>query len=194
MNFLGHIYFSNNDPQLMCANLFGDYVKGKNYSHFPKKIQEGIKLHRTIDDYIDTHPIVLDLLHELYEPLPKIAGIAVDLYFDHLLAKNWSSFHDINLYDFVQDFYSIKIENGDYYSEEFYFMLGKMKEFNWLYEYRKHSGLTKACTGLSRRISFENALAKAPDVFLEKEQSIELAFNKFMSEATPYFNSYFKNN
>ncbi|MEJ6599444.1 MAG: ACP phosphodiesterase [Crocinitomicaceae bacterium] len=194
MNFLGHLFFSNNDPQLMHANLLGDSVKGKDYSHLPQKIQDGVKLHRTIDNYIDTHPVVLELLRELYKPLPKISGVAVDLYFDHLLARNWSSFHEKSLKEFVKDFYAIEFKTPEQYSYRFDFMIGKMKEFDWLYEYRNHSGLTQACLGLSRRISFENVLAKAPEIFLECEESIELAFNRFMSDAIPFFESYFKEN
>ena len=178
----------------MYANLMGDYVKWKDYTHLPLKMQQGVKLHRTIDNFIDTHPIVKDLLHELYEPLPKISGIAVDLYFDHLLAKNWSSFHQQGLNEFTQDFYAVKRDNLEFYSTNFNFMLDKMKELNWLYEYKNHSGLTQACSGLSRRISFDNKLAEAPRVFLDKEESITLAFNNFMSEAIPYFEKYFRGN
>lgn len=194
MNFLGHLYFSNNDPQLMYSNLLGDYIKGKDYSNLPQHLQDGVKLHRTIDNFIDTHPVVKELLHELYEPLPKISGIAVDLFFDHLLARNWDSFHNVNLKDFVQNFYAVEIVDSEYYPAEFKFMISKMKEFDWLYEYRNHSGLVYACSGLSKRISFENRLAFAPDVFLEKEKSIELAFNNFMADAIPYFENYFKEN
>jgi len=71
----------------MNANLYGDFVKGRDYSKYPLIIQGGITLHREIDDFIDHHPLVLELLHELYAPLPKVAGIAIDLYFDHLLTS-----------------------------------------------------------------------------------------------------------
>lgn len=37
----------------MIANLFGDFVKGKDYSYLPKIVQEGVFLHREIDDFID---------------------------------------------------------------------------------------------------------------------------------------------
>ena len=178
----------------MYTNLLGDYIKGSDYSKYSEKTQEGIKLHRTIDNYIDTHPIVKNLLHELYEPLPKISGIAVDLYFDHLLARNWNQYHDASLFDFVQKFYAIKPEHSEDHTAHFNFMIDKMKEMDWLYAYRKHEGLVYACTGLSKRISFENALAKAPEIFLEKEASIELAFKQFMQEAIPHFKDYFKNN
>ena len=73
-------------------------------------------------------------------------------------------------------------------------MMDKMKELDWLYNYRTHEGLTYACTGLSQRISFENSLAKAPQVYLEKEERITDAFKNFMAEAIPYFESYFKKN
>jgi acyl carrier protein phosphodiesterase len=194
MNFLGHLYFSNGDVQLMHANLLGDFIKGKDLSRFPEIIRRGVKLHRTIDNYIDTHPLVKELLHELHEPLPKISGIAVDLYFDHLLAKNWSAYHSQDLYQFVQDFYHSTSEHAEHQSVEYNFMISKMKELDWLYNYRTHEGLTYACKGLSRRISFENSLGLAPDVYLEKEEVITLAFNKFMAEAIPYFEDYFKNN
>lgn len=88
MNFLGHLYFSENDTELMLNNLYGDYVKGKNLDAYPLEIQRGILLHRAIDNFIDTNPGVKELFHHLYPSLPKIAGIAVDLYFDHILAKN----------------------------------------------------------------------------------------------------------
>ena len=96
--------------------------------------------------------------------------------------------------EFVDDFYAIKFETPKQYSYRFDFMINKMKEFDWLYEYRNHSGLTQACSGLSRRISFKNALVNAPEIFLEREESIELAFNKFMSDAIPFFERYFKKN
>src|SRR5690554_7679267 len=69
----------------MLANLFGDFVKGKDYTYLPQIIQDGVGLHRQIDDFVDRHPLVSELRLKLYKELPKIAGIAIDLFFDHLL-------------------------------------------------------------------------------------------------------------
>ena len=95
MNFLGHLYFSNNDPELMYANLFGDSVKGKKYLDYPEEIQKGILLHRKIDDFIDRHNAVIELKRELYNELPKISSVAIDLFFDHLLAQKWNDYHSM---------------------------------------------------------------------------------------------------
>src|SRR5690606_11317562 len=105
MNFLGHLYFSNNDTELMLYNLYGDFVKGSHLEVFPPKVERGIRLHREIDSYIDSHPIVHQLTHELHEFLPKVSGIAIDLFFDHLLAKNWLNFHSKPLDVFLDEFY-----------------------------------------------------------------------------------------
>jgi len=194
MNFLGHLYFSNNDLELMHANLLGDSIKGSNLSKFQEIIQRGVRLHRATDNYIDTHPAVKELLSKLHEPLPKVSGIAVDLYFDHLLAKNWSSFHGVHLSQFVEAFYTATPKHHSFESKQYKFMIAKMKDMNWLYNYRTHEGLTYACSGLSKRISFDNLLHKAPDVYLENEALITDTFHRFMAEAISYFEDYFLRN
>lgn len=192
MNFLGHLYFSDNNLDLMYANLFGDFVKGKNYGHYSKTIQNGIKLHRTIDNYIDNHPAVTKLRRKLYTPLPKISGIAIDLYFDHVLAANWDEFHNQPLDSFLDNFHQKTIRKEDYNNPMFLFLIDKMKKGRWLYHYKSAQGLDNACFGLSKRISFPNVLDEAPEIFKEFEAEIHFAFNSFMSEAIPYFESYYK--
>jgi acyl carrier protein phosphodiesterase len=178
----------------MHANLLGDSIKGSNLSKFPEIIQRGVRLHRATDNYIDTHPSVKELLSKLHEPLPKVSGIAVDLYFDHLLAKNWSRFHGVHLSQFVEAFYTATPKHHSFESKQYKFMIAKMKEMNWLYNYRTHEGLTYACSGLSKRISFDNLLHKAPDVYLENEALITDTFHRFMAEAISYFEDYFLRN
>lgn len=192
MNFLGHLYFSNNDVQLQYANLFGDFVKGTDFSNFPIKIQEGIHLHRTIDNYIDHHPVVLELLHKLYPELPKIAGIAVDLYFDHLLALKWENYHDLPLRTFVNHFYNAEIENREHYTTPFLITIERMKQYDWLFQYRTVEGLERVCNGLSHRISFDNALINGVEVFQKHEEAITAAFYIYMNDATVFFKNYFE--
>ena len=190
MNFLGHLYFSNNDLDLMYANLFGDFVKGKDLSMYKKNVQQGIILHREIDHYIDHHPIVLELLHELYPQLPKIAGIAVDLYFDHVLAKEWYNYSNVTLTDFISTFENHTINENDFPSEPFQYMLFRMKKGQWLSYYNQLDGLDKACRGVSQRISFPNVLFNGKDVFVKNETIITQAFHEFMEEAKIHFNQF----
>ena len=192
MNFLGHLFFSANDPQLMHANLYGDFVKGRDLSKYPLLIEKGIRLHREIDHYVDHHPVVLELIHELYVPLPKIAGIAIDLYFDHILAKTWNDYHDNPLIDFIETFYNTAPINKEDYSAEYLFVFEKMGERNWLEQYQYMHGLTKACEGVSRRISFPNKLEEAPIVYQQFSKKIEKTFITFMEDAIPHHDTFLR--
>lgn len=196
MNYLGHLYFSEEKEDLMVANLFGDFVKGKDYSHLPELIQEGVLLHRQIDDFIDHHPLVTELRLHLFSELPKIAGIAIDLYFDHLLAKNWHKYHTrslesfIDLFlDYIKDPSHLAFDNPKFkYPFQFQRLLSNINKYNLLLKNLQIEGLRTASEHLSRRISFENNLNMAADVFLNNEQRIEKTFHLFMNDAVMRFN------
>ena len=171
----------------MLANLFGDFVKGSKFNHFSVKIQEGIILHRKIDSFIDQHKDVLELKLLLYQDLPKVAGVAVDLFFDHLLAKSWD-FHHIQEYEtFLNDFYihDSAIEND--FTQDFKQFITLFRERKWLNHYPTSFGLEKSCEGVSRRISFTNKLAEAPEIFYKRENEIEAVFQKYMLDAKTHF-------
>lgn len=188
MNYLGHLYFSDNDHTLMLANLFGDFVKGKDLSAFHPEIQNGITLHRSIDNYIDSHPEVLRLLKILYPHLPKVSGIAVDLYFDHLLAKNWEQHHHQKLTDYLDHFYASIDSNIMGYTDEFQRMVEQLVRVNWISYYPRIDGLDKALNGVSSKISFPNELKNGLAVFLAHEREIVSVFEIFMEDARQYFN------
>ncbi len=200
MNYLGHLFFSNGDHQLMMANLFGDFVKGKDYTDLPDIIQKGVKLHREIDDFIDHHPEITKLRIHLYAKLPKIAGIAIDLYMDHILAKKWNNYSSVDLESFVNGFFEfalnpenqfIRERNKVYrYPKRYLDLLQLMNERNWILRYRQMEGLKMASSGLSKRISFQNELHLAPKVFIEEEKLIQSVFERFMTDAQHYFDNY----
>lgn len=183
MNFLGHLYFSQDHQDLMHANLFGDFVKGKHYENYSDIVQRGVLLHRSIDHFIDTNEHVVMLMRTLYSDLPKVSSIAIDLYFDHLLARNWEIFHQISLPTYLANFYKHLPSNLDEYPETFQQFLIKMKSYKWMSYYHNHEGLEKACHGVSSRISFENQLKKAPSVFLTYEKEITNVFFQYMEAA-----------
>ena len=181
----------------MIANLYGDFVKGRDYSHLPDIVQKGVRLHREIDDFIDHHPIVKDLRLSLYEDLPKIAGIAIDLYIDHLLAKNWLDYSSTTLEKFTERFFAHALDESNLvlandiesftYPTYFRDLIEVMHRKNWLTRYQNIEGLEMASTGLSTRISFNNNLHFAPAVFLKHQERIETVFRSYMKDAKHHF-------
>ena len=60
MNFLAHLYLSPPTPDALLGSLLGDFVKGPvERAGYNAEITTAIRLHRAIDTFTDSHPIVL---------------------------------------------------------------------------------------------------------------------------------------
>ena len=198
MNYIGHLYFSGKDKSLQLANWYADEIKGSNWSNYPSLIVKGAQLHREMDDFTDNHKGLLELKHLLYKDLPKVAPIAVDLYIDHVLTKNWYNFHPKPYDDFLEDFYRfayqeitrvIPMPNGDSFrwSSSFKAFLDVFYSRKFMQQYPKIEGLRRASFGLSRRISFPNKLADATEVYLNNQKLVDEQCLLFLSDAQQYF-------
>jgi acyl carrier protein phosphodiesterase len=58
MNFLAHFYLTRHDKELTVGNFIADFVRGSAKNLFDSKINEGIRIHRSIDSFTDSHPVV----------------------------------------------------------------------------------------------------------------------------------------
>ena len=61
MNFLAHIYLSNENDLLKIGNFIADSIHGNHYLHFEEEIRKGIILHRHIDTFTDAHAVILQV-------------------------------------------------------------------------------------------------------------------------------------
>ena len=104
MNYLAHIFLSSS-PQEQVGNFIGDFVKGKDFEKYPTEIQKGILLHRAIDYFTDTHPIVIAAKALLRDTFGRYAGVVTDMYFDHFLAVHFSDYSSVKLRKFSYKFY-----------------------------------------------------------------------------------------
>ena len=89
MNYLAHIFLSGIDYQLQVGNFIGDFVKGNHYHKYPVRIKNGILLHREIDSFTDTHPVVRETVALLRPSFGRYSAIIVDMYFDYFLAMDF---------------------------------------------------------------------------------------------------------
>ena len=55
MNFLAHIYLSDNNDLIKIGNFMADGIRGNDYLDYPEEIKKGIILHRDIDTFTDAN-------------------------------------------------------------------------------------------------------------------------------------------
>ena len=106
MNFLAHLRLGPDEPQQALGGLLGDFVKGPISSiALPDSVRQGIWLHRSIDAFTDRHPLVARSKARVTGERRRYAGIMVDMFYDHLLARHWAQFDDQSLAEFTKRMY-----------------------------------------------------------------------------------------
>ena len=58
MNYLAHLYFSDESPPTLAGAILGDFVGSDYRSVYSPEVCAGIDLHRQIDRFTDQHAIV----------------------------------------------------------------------------------------------------------------------------------------
>ncbi|MFM2284563.1 MAG: hypothetical protein RLZZ543_59, partial [Bacteroidota bacterium] len=107
MNYLAHLYLAGSDPDLIVGNFIADAVKGKQIEQYSEGVIRGIKLHRQIDLFTDTHPVIERGKEALRPKFRKFAGIVMDVFGDHFLSSNWNDYSKTNLRDFTEHMYTL---------------------------------------------------------------------------------------
>jgi acyl carrier protein phosphodiesterase len=182
MNFLAHAYLSFDQEEILVGNFAADFIKGKEIHQFKGDLLIGILLHREIDSFTDSHPLVRAGQTYLRPRFRHYSSVITDIYFDYFLAKNWDKFANISLENFANHIYTILEKYLPVLPERFGEMFYWMKTQNWLLNYGHIQGIQKTLTGLSRRTNFDSKMNEAPEVLLEKEAEFELIFFAFFKE------------
>ena len=178
MNFLAHQYLSGNNEGLRIGNFIGDLVKGNKWQTYSFDIQQGILLHRSIDDFTDTHVLVKESVNILKPTLGRYSAIANDIFFDHFLAKQWNEFSEENLESFVQKTYQIVYSKLNLLPEKTAYILQYMEKQNWLYNYQFINGIEQTMKGMSRRTQAPT-LENSHLILVEKYDELKYLFDSF---------------
>ncbi len=182
MNFLAHAYLSFGQEEILVGNFIADFVRGKELEKYPKKVQFGIRLHRDIDNFTDSHSLVKQVQSFLIPRFGHYSRVISDIFFDYFLAKNWNNYSDTALEQFSLDSYRILSSYPQELPEAFHRMFYWMQTHNWLYAYRERVGIQAALDGLSRRARFDSKMNESTQVLWEKEEEIEAIFFAFFED------------
>ncbi|MFD1316311.1 acyl carrier protein phosphodiesterase [Namhaeicola litoreus] len=182
MNFLAHIYLSDNNENIQLGNFFADSVKGKKYLNYPDEIQKGILLHRFIDSYTDDHPQVRISKRRLDPKYGLYKGIIIDIFYDHFLAINWTDFCRQSLHEFSELFYQNLERNFDILPENTKRMVPYLVEQSWLESYATFEGIENVLKGMNRRTQLRSQMDLAISDLQLSYEELETDFHIFFPE------------
>lgn len=114
VNFLAHSLFGYGNAGLIAGQFCGDFVRGSDLSRFPADIERGIRLHRHLDRFTDTHAALVPARQNMAGVPRRFAGIVVDVMFDHYLATHWSQFSEHSLDAHAQQVIAALVSQEDH--------------------------------------------------------------------------------
>jgi len=186
MNFLAHLLLSGNKDGIVMGNFVGDFIKGRltddKTQNWNPDYVTGLKLHRFIDSFTDTHPVVRDAKKKVAEQHGRLSGIIMDIYFDYFLARFFPDFCTETLWEYSHRMYSL-IEKNDYLvPEEMVPMVRAMIRQDWLNSYNTFEGIELTFHRMSRRAGFMEPIYSAVEELKRNEMFYEEKFKIFFPE------------
>lgn len=178
MNYLAHSLLSYTDGQLV-GNMIADFIKNNERENFPLEIQEGIKLHRAIDTFTDSHPAVSEA-KKIFSPLVRLySGAFVDVAFDyfvaHLYPENELKKHSHNAY-------RILWENEKWLPENYKKMLVRMEQDDWLANYRQDQNIKYSMQNVLNKAKYLDKDIPVFDLFLKNKEELQHHFDNFFPD------------
>ncbi|AWH86206.1 DUF479 domain-containing protein [Flavobacterium album] len=178
MNFLAHIYLSGDNDLIKIGNFIADGIHGKP-DDFPPDVRKGIIVHRAIDTYTDAHPIFRQGTKRLHAAYHHYAGVIMDIFYDHFLAKNWKEYSTEPLHKFTAAFYKSLKDNYDILTERAKGMMPHMIQYDWLGSYATTEGIGRILTQMDHRTGNKSVMGKSIKELLEFYDVYEAEFREF---------------
>ncbi len=186
MNWLAHLLLSEPNVENRLGNLLADIVKGTARQELNSHIQRGIACHLVIDRFTDSHIVVQRSKERINSSYRRFAGVLVDVFYDHFLAKNWSQYSPISLDEFTAEIYeSFRVYQGQIplIVRE---VISRVAAEDWLGSYRNVSGVENGLLRISRRLSRRRnkilSLTPAINELITHYDALEDDFQEFFPE------------
>lgn len=193
MNFLAHLYLSQNNTNLIIGNFIADGIKGKDLQKYSEEIKEGILLHRAIDTFTDAHPIFRKSKRRLNARYRHYDSVIIDIFYDYYLAKNWDNYSAIPLDVFTKSIYKLLGNDKTLLPENSKRFYEYMVEYDILFNYQYFDGIERVLKGMNNRTKGKSQMDLAIEDLKIRTDEFEEDFTLFFNDLREFVNQKIKN-
>lgn len=183
MNFLAHAFLAGADPADRLGGLMGDFVKGPLPAGLPENIAAGVRLHRQIDVFAESNPAFRRSKARVSAPRRRVAGIMVDMFYDHFLARDWEDFAPQPLEAFSAEMYALLAAHAAILPPRLAQILPRMRADDWLASYRAPEIIELALDRMASRLRRANPLGGSGAELCLDYAGYEADFREFIGAA-----------
>lgn len=187
MNYIAHIHIGSHTQTSLLGNFLGDFVKGSQLQHLPFEIEQGIRLHRSIDVFTDSHPLIIELRQGFPKDIRRMAGVIIDIYFDYLLMQSWKQYSNAHFNTVFTQFYQqleqFSLPDNTHFNNQ----AERLRTHQWLNEYLKIETCFRAFLSIESRLKNKVVFAnKAQSFLLKYGDKLESSFQQFYPACLDY--------
>ena len=186
MNLLAHALLAGEDDDVRFGSAIGDFVRGTIDPALPRGVREGIALHRAVDAYTDAHPAVVAARALFVPPFRRYAGILLDVWFDHLLARDWERLVGGSLATYSQALQALLRQRAGALPPRMHGFAAYLLRNDLPAGYRERAMIAQVFLGLSQRLARANPIAVALPAIGEREAAIAAHFEAFYPDLRAY--------
>jgi acyl carrier protein phosphodiesterase len=153
MNWVAHVFLSKPSIHFQLGNLIADFTKGRGWAGIHPSTEAGLRMHRKIDAFTDSHQIVRRSQRRLRDE-GFLRAVAIDLSYDHMLIKNWACYeHASTARAFLDEFYQSAEQVIDQYPAEVNDFVSRIIAADTLGRYAEVSGIQRGMRKVDQRLS-----------------------------------------
>lgn len=182
MNHLAHVFLAGPDTDLQLGGLLADFWRGAPDPTWRDAVRAGVVLHRKIDSYTDSHAVVVRLRNCFEPPFRRYAGILLDIYFDHVLARRWSAYSSEPLDAVSARALNLIDENRDWLPPDLLRFASYMRANRLFADYARRETIEHVLAGMSRRLTRANPLGEGGMALWENADVLDAGFAEFFPE------------
>ncbi len=190
MNYLAHLYLADTSDEFLIGSFLGDFVKGSIGDRYSQGINTGIKFHRKVDIFADTHEKSVASRNLFSREKRRFAGIILDICYDHFLSKHWSKYSDTALPEFIDHVYDLLPKYQDIFPQRLKSVLPLLISQNWLGTYLTLKGVEITLNRIAKRISRKNSLEGSVSEIRSNYADLETNFLAFFPDLVAFTKSF----
>lgn len=186
MNFLAHALLAGDDPALIVGGVVGDWIKGPLPGQLPADLARGVALHRAIDSHAETHPAFRASRARVSPERRRYAGILVDIFYDHLLARAWGDHHPTPLATYCTGIYRHIADRLDDLPPSSHHAMQLMAREDWLHSYADLDNIADVLQRMASRARQPNPLAGGEAEFMADAEGFAGDFWVWLGDARQF--------
>ncbi len=183
MNHFAHLALARPTVESTVGNLLGDFARGVDIAALPPAVRAGLDNHRAVDRFTDAHPLVRDMKRRFSRRRRRFAGIALDIYFDHLLVNHWERLEGGDADAAIAAMYArMRAGRPLMPGERMRRVTRRMVEHDWFGSYRDLDAVAAALDRVAGRIRFRHRFYDAIEDLERQRREIRDGFLEFYPE------------